>query len=224
MTIVKLRKHKLVPNRDAFIVERCRNKRVLHIGPCDWPYTQKRLDENNLLYEKIDKVCEKQVGIDIDREGANFLNQSQSYPNSHIKIIDMNELHEFCEEVDVIIFGETLEHLTNAGVALNSLRELMQRTEAELIISVPNAYYIRNFIYAFFGKEYQHPDHSLAFTYKTLKQLLGKLNIEVCESYFSHLPAIGMNLRGQIVFWVLYPFTTLSPMLASRLLFVCHLK
>ncbi len=209
----------LVPNRDKFILKKCNNKKVLHIGCTDWPYTKHRLDTDNLLYAKIDAVCSEQLGLDLDEDGAQLLNE-MDFSKSHIEIKDMNTMSDLDFAPEVIVFGETLEHLLNAGVAFDNLKQAMSE-DTELIISVPNAYYVRNFVYGLLGREYQHPDHSLAFTYKTLKQLTGKVGLTVSESYFSHLPPVGLNWKGKVAFWGLYPISRMSPMLASRLLFVC---
>lgn len=191
---------KFLKSRDEYIIDECKGKRVLHIGATDWPYTQEKLEQGNLLYSALDAVVASQIGIDLDEDSARVLNDL-NFKNSHIEIFDMNKLNDFHATVDVIIFGETIEHVVNPGTALENLKQVMGN-DTKLIITTPNAYALRNFINALKGKEHQHFDHSISFTYKTLTQLLGKCGFEVEDFIFTHLHdsenTSGLNWKGKI--------------------------
>lgn len=205
------------PNRDTYIINECRDKKVLHIGPTDWPYTQRKLNNGQLLYKKIDAVCAEQLGIDLDEEGANLLNSMPEFSRSSIVVQDFNKATEIDFSPEIIIFGETLEHLMNHEIAINTLKNCM-RSDTTLLISVPNAVYIGNFIYALLGAERQHPDHSVAWTYKTLTQFLRKVNLKIDEVKLTHLPVTGLNWKGKIMHSITYPFARIFPLLSPTLL------
>jgi len=52
----------------------------------------------------------------------------------------------------------------NLEIALTNLKKVMNENTL-LIISTPNAFYIQNFVHAFFGFEYMHEDHKVLFSY-----------------------------------------------------------
>lgn len=218
MLIKEVRRLNYIPLRDPYIVQRCEGKNVLHIGPTDWPYTEKKLKKNSLLYAKIDDVCKRQVGVDFDKEGADFLN-SKEYQRSSIIVADMNDGINIDFSPDVIVFGETMEHLMNQEVALSSLKKHMNK-ETDLIISVPNATYLMQFVYALWGTERQHPDHSAAFSYKVMQQLLAKNDLKIEEFLFTFLSARDndLNWKGRITHAITRPLASLFPLLSANLL------
>lgn len=129
------------------------------------------------MYVSIGAVAAEQLGVDMDKASVDFLNE-QHVPNSKMQVQDMNKLSDISFKSDVVVFGETLEHLMNLETAISNLKQTMT-DETKLLISVPNTFYFMNFVYAFFRREHQHPDHSVSFTYKTLVQLLGKNHLTV---------------------------------------------
>ena len=64
------------------------------------------------MYFRIGEVAAEQIGIDMSKEGSEFLN-GKHIPNSQIVVRDMNELQDLEFDPDIIVFGETLEHLMN---------------------------------------------------------------------------------------------------------------
>ena len=213
-----------VPKRDEYILDLCKGKKVLHIGASDWPYTEQQLERGNLLYARIGEVASRQLGLDFDREASEFLN-SKKIPNSEIIVADMNELQDLDFQPDVIVFGETMEHLMNLEVALSNMKRVMGDS-TKLIISVPNAFHFINFVYAFFRREHQHPDHSVAFTYKTLTQLLGKNKLTVVDFRFTFLNSSSrlqhLNWKGKIMYFVERVIVRISPLFAETLLVVAE--
>jgi len=210
--------------RDSYIIRYCTGKKVLHIGPTDWPYTERKIESDGLLYAKIDEVCAKQIGLDLDAEGVDYLNKLH-FKKSEIYVQDMNEDFDFDFTPEVIIFGETMEHLMNQEVALSSLKRVMG-DETDLIISVPNATYFMQFAYGLIGSEYQHPDHSAAFSYKVMRQLLGKNDLHIEEFLFTFISPSdnGYNWKGKIAFYISFPIAFLFPMFSSTLLVRARLK
>lgn len=211
---------KYIRNRDDYILKACKDKKVLHTGASDWPFTKEKFTDGSLLYSRLGDVVSEQLGIDLDKESTDFLN-NQYVPNSKIIIKDLNQAQELDFKPEVIIFGETLEHLMNLEVVLNNLKEVMNK-KTQLIISVPNSFYMSNFIYAAIGKESQHPDHSSAFTYKTLMTLMSKNNLEVADFYFTFLPNVfdfkRYNMVGKFKRSLKYLLVPIFPALSAGLL------
>ncbi len=206
--------------RDNYIIEKCTGKNVLHLGATDWPFTEEKLEKGTLLYAKIDVVAHKQLGIDLDEKGVNRLNNME-WKNSSLVVKDFNDVADIDFEPDVIVFGETLEHLMNLKVALDSVKRIMKE-ETELIISVPNATNMLSFILAFFGHEAQHPDHKVAFTYKTITQLVHYAGFRVkelkmtclIENYFK------LSWKGKIAYAFILPLSRIFPLFSGNILLV----
>lgn len=209
-----------IRKRDTHIVDLCKNKNVLHIGASDWPFTKERWERGDLLYIRIGEVSAEQLGIDLVKEGSDFLNE-KNVPNSRILVRDMNELQNLEFTPDIIVLGDTLEHLMNLETALTNLKKVMNE-KTILLISVPNALYFMNFMFALFRKEHQHPDHSVAFTYKTLTQLILKNDLNVQDFSFTFLEISSdksiMNFRGKIVYALVRFMANVSPVFSETLL------
>ena len=175
---------------------------------------------------RIGQVAVEQLGVDSAVDSSEFLNK-KCVPNSRILVRDMNELQDLSFTPDVIVFGDTLEHLMNLEVALASLKSVMHK-HTLLVISVPNAFYCMNFLLALFRREHQHPDHCVAFTYKTLMQLAGKNGLTVQDFGFTFLEISSdtslMNWRGKIMYAFVRLMTLISPVFSETLLLVATKK
>jgi hypothetical protein len=187
-------------SRNEIILKYCKWKKILHIGACDSPYTEQKYNWKlwPLLYREVDKVCESQIWIDLDKEKIDFLNSKKSeFKNSKVQFYDMNNLEDFYYKPDVIIFWEVIEHLMNLEIALTNLKKIMGKNTI-LIITTPNAYYywsIRNII---FRKELMHEDHKVYFSYWYLKNLLYFNWIEIEKWYFTFLDRYSGGRKGYI--------------------------
>jgi 2-polyprenyl-3-methyl-5-hydroxy-6-metoxy-1,4-benzoquinol methylase len=200
-------------NRDDYILKICRNKKVLHIGACDAPYTSQKLENNLLLHTKLSQVSKKLLGIDINKNAINFLHQ-QGYNN--IIYYNMDELGLLEFEAEVIVFGETIEHLTNLDSALENIKKIIN-DKCELLISTPNAFYIMNFFNSIRKKEVTHKDHKILFSYQTLKQLLESKSFKIIEAVYTFLNRENKGCKKRIFKRVISGF----PVLAETLLFRC---
>ena len=169
-----------------------------------------------MLYLRIGETASSQLGIDLAQVESDFLN-SKNVKNSKILVRDMNHLQELNFVPDVIIFGDTLVHLMNLETAISNLKKVMGK-ETALVITVPNALFFMNFVYALFKKEHQHPDHSVTFTFKTLTQLLAKNHLKVDDFYFTFLEISSdmklLNYKGKIMHILVRIMTKFSPVFA----------
>lgn len=155
-------------NRFDEILRRCAGKHVLHLGCADWPYTQRRIANHQLLHAEIAKVSRDLLGVDLSPEGLDMMRQLE--PSWKL------QLHDACtyrpkDEFDVIVASELIEHLDNPGDLLRGLAK-WATPQHELILTTPNAQSLKNAIRALFGREYNHPDHTVLFSTQTLSQLL----------------------------------------------------
>ena len=106
--------------RKDYILNRCRDKTVLHVGCVDEGNLAERLANGNLFHKQIEQVARNVVGIDISREGIKILKDA-----GFTNLIEM----DICREVpqgkfDIVVVPEVLEHLSNPGLALDILAQV----------------------------------------------------------------------------------------------------
>lgn len=232
----EITKKNYVQNREQFILNKCKGKKVLHLGCCDSPITEFKFEKETLLFQMIEKICAIQQGLDFDQDSINYLNNRG---HKNIAFFDLNKPGDIEFSPDVIIFGETLEHLMNLETALTSLKVLMNE-RTELIITVPNATMFERVIGNFRGYIHEHEDHKVSFTYKALKQLLLFNQLTVAGIFLTDQLNIGKdvveNLKESLLKTVfLWPLRTAKyilrkslvlffPLFAECLIVICKIR
>jgi len=172
------------------LVEICQDKDVLHLGCTDAGLTKERLDKGLLLHDRLQRVAKSLWGLDIDKEGIEFL-QSRGFKNliqCDLQFLDIIRMPHF----DVVVCSEVLEHLSNPGIVLDNIRTL---DADKFIFTVPNGMKWRL-------QENAHPDHNWWSSPQTIRQLLGKHGfvVEYVDGYaFSRLDVLLGRADGLIV-------------------------
>lgn len=205
-----------VVDRDDYIVNACAGKLVLHLGCTDAPLTEPRFRQGQLLHMKILDVAARATGVDIDAATIGWLKE-QGVPDLHVG--DAESLELILAEIDympqVIVAGEILEHLSRPLDFLLSIQGVM-RGGAELIISVPNAFWFAGVLHVALGGEKVHPQHVAYYSYHTVAQLLSRALLEISDiapcGYGTM--AARLDLRGRVPHFVDATVRTLFPHLA----------
>jgi len=197
------------------------NKKVLHIGACDAPFTEEKLKWKHwpLLYKEIDKVCKEQLWIDLDKKSINLLNKQKMFTNSKTIFFDMNKLEELNYKADVIIFWEVIEHLMNIEIAISNIKKVMKK-DTILIISTPNAFYFWSFINSILWIEYLHDDHKILFSFWYLKNML-KYNWIKIEKWFFTTLDIDKKLKKFNFLWKMMKFLKIFRYNSDTILLIC---
>lgn len=194
------------------------------------PYTQFRLDDGTMLYTMIEEVASTQYGIDLSADGIEVL-RGRGYKN--LAVADAEQIaaqSPFGQvEFDVIVAGEIIEHLSNPGLFLESLKPLFYKPSAKLVLTTVNAYCAHRFFYSLLmGKESVHPDHVSYFSRKTLIRLLTMHGYEIED--FSFYP-IGrehdryINKGRTRLLWMVDRLAgRFNPMLADGVMVTCSIR
>ncbi|MBN1308006.1 MAG: hypothetical protein JXA18_08825 [Chitinispirillaceae bacterium] len=154
-----------------FLLEYCRNKKVAHFGFVDYPFTKESFRTDVFLHGQLKKVAALLIGLDINAEAVKFYAEQTGDVN--VRVADVYALEPHAgqlKECDVFLFGELLEHLDNAGKALQSVAAVMPDT-AVLVVTVPNALCLNVFGCALHDVELVHPDHVAWYSPNTLVAL-----------------------------------------------------
>lgn len=180
-------------NRKAYVVERCRGKKVLHVGCVDAGLTESRLASDKFLHTQIQAVASRVWGVDVDAEGLDVMRRHGIADLFHADGESLDSL-ELDDKPDLIVACEILEHLPNPGRFLDALKHY----QCEVLISVPNAYSFRAFRALSTGQELVHEDHNYYFSITSLSTMLRKHGFEVLERGVYYWPSedeLGQEIR-----------------------------
>jgi cyclopropane fatty-acyl-phospholipid synthase-like methyltransferase len=144
-------------DRRTYILDACRDRRVLHLGCVDHPFLHDRLTSGDLLHAAIDDVAAELWGIDLDRMGLETL-RAAGFTNLYEANIERLESVALTSRFDVIVAGEIVEHLTSPGAFLRQVPRLLA-PGGRLLVTVPSAQSIRLVANALSRLEVVHPDH-----------------------------------------------------------------
>ncbi len=174
-------------DRVSAIMEACRGKRVLHLGCTNSPYTAESIQEGSLLHSRIAEIAQSVHGFDNDTASLEMMRKA-GHESLHEADLENLEETGFSEEVDVIVAGEMIEHLSNPGRFLDGVKTMMG-PETILLITTINAYSaLRNLQYALRGRggvnEPVHPDHVAYYSYSTLRLLLDRSGFDIDDFMF----------------------------------------
>lgn len=201
------------------------NKNVLHIGCSDWPDTEEKIKKGNLLHQYLGDIITELYGIDIDEEGISMM-QKNGFRN--VFIGDIYNLHTnkklFDKKFDVLLIPEVIEHLTNPGLALNSIKTyiLKNNPKCEVIFTVPNYHNLwYNVLFVLKNKEGVHFDHKFYFSYRTFRTLIECYNFGVDDFYFVLYEKYPQTIKGRIFFKFL---SKISPSMVPYLYFRCRVN
>ena len=171
----------LYNGRQDFVIARCEGKRVLHIGCVDAGLLEERYRSGELMHQRLAEVASELHGTDVDRAGLAFMRDHGFQDLHYSDASTVGELPEISGKTwDVIVATELMEHLSNPGLFLDSVRTLMD-PETELIITVPNAFRVRTLLHLLRGVEYVHPDHNYWYSYHTITGLVAKHGLRPAE-------------------------------------------
>ena len=213
-------------DRAARILELCRGKRVLHLGCADDPFTETKLDDASLLHGLLDAVAAECYGVDQSARAVILL-QEHGYRNLVLgRAEEVAAQGRFGDKpFDIVLAGEVLEHVSDAGSFLLGLRPLLQNGTSRLVLSTPSAHCAYRFVYTMLtGRERVHPDHVGYYSPGTLHQLLGRCGYTIEElSYYSGREYLRNRGLERILWLVDRIAFKLRPELGDGLIVVCRL-
>lgn len=202
-------------------------QKVLHLGCTNYPYTKDAIQSDMLLHFELEKCASDIYGFDYDQEGLDILAEHGS---KNLYRADLERLEDvpLNETFDVIIAGEMIEHLNNAGLFLNGIKRFMNGG-SKLIITTTNAYCGFRFItYGLRGKggmnEPVHPDHIAYFSYSTLSLLLRRHGFYVEEFMFYDIGTEHRPHNSRIYNFINDVFVRIAPQWADGIIAICSLS
>jgi hypothetical protein len=198
-------------DRDAYILARCSDRDVIHLGACDTPLTFAKAEKGELLHQKLRGHCRNLIGYDIDAASVSLL--KEKFGIDDIVLRDLSEPFNRPElRGNLVICADIIEHVDNVGHLLSACNRMVPMDGA-ILLSTINALSLKQAIRGFFAREPVDPDHVAYYSFATLGVILDRFGfaMEACR-YFKY-PTVGM-LSGMI-FDMLY---ALAPQSADGIL------
>ena len=179
-------KEKNVRDRLSFLENLVKDKKVLHIGCCDHhELIRDKIAKDIWLHARLCCKTKRCLGIDINRDAVRYLHDQLQYKDIICADLIKDRIEEiFSEKWDYMILGELLEHLDNPLLFLSSIRNIYSKCVDKVVITVPNAFSIHNFIQASRHKELINSDHKYWFTPYTLAKIATLAGFQIEEFYF----------------------------------------
>jgi predicted TPR repeat methyltransferase len=170
-------------DRTEYILKQSENKRVLHVGCADYPVSEERIGNGNLLHVKITNVAKEVLGIDNSTKGIEILHKS-GFNNA--KVYDAENIEELGIRCELILAGDVLEHMNNPSGLLNGISSSLA-PDGEFLIALPNAC-SWNILRYIKGLEPTHFDHCYSFTVKNIVELCRRYGLLPVELAFTAQP------------------------------------
>lgn len=164
----------LMDYREGFLLPYIQGKKVLDLGVGDI--------RDRFLHRFISQHARSAIGVELDTERAKKLNDM----GYHI-IVGNAETIRLKDTFDVIVAGDLIEHVSNAGLLLANVARHLKK-KGLFIFNTPNAYSINMLIrYLFTPSQYhQFNEHSAAYTEDLLKVILSRQGYSIKKIiYFS---------------------------------------
>lgn len=157
-------------DRYRYILERCRNRRVLDLGAYDETDVDKPDARRRWLHAEIAAVASEVLGVDASEKLAGS-GGITTLCGTKIIFGAVEHLDDVVAvfQPDVIVAGELIEHTPNTLGWLSRLASVCP--DVRFVATTPNATSIVNTGLALARRENCHPDHLQVYSYRTLRTL-----------------------------------------------------
>jgi len=155
-----------VTDRVTLIVNIVKKKKIIHVGFCDHlPLIDFKIKKGIWFHKILSDSAEKCIGIDIDPGAIKYLSETYGFPGYCVDIMKDKLPEEIStEKWDNIIIGDVLEHLDQPIEFLRQVKLKFSGLCDSVLISVPNAFRLRNVLNTFRNREEINSDHRWWFS------------------------------------------------------------
>ena len=213
-------------DRDAYLLDLCRGKRVLHLACAAWPATEMWCNDGTLLHLRLLKSAERVAGFDWSEPGLATLEQHGVGDLHRVNLLEPDQVETAWNnlgfEPDIVLAGELLEHLDRAGLVLENCRRVMG-SECQMVITVPNAFSVRSLLHVLRGYEKVAPDHVSYYSFANIRELAQRNGFELSKTTWYRYSPVRTGV-DRVVDFCLAPALWMWPQLSEGLIAECHVS
>lgn len=161
--------------RDDYLLQISKNKKILHLGFVDHlPLIDEKIAKGNWLHKKLMDVSETCYGIDINKEGIQYIQDKYDYKDLFALDILTDTIPEVIlhTNFDYILIPDVIEHIGNPVDFLSAIRQRFKNNVANIVVTTPNATRYDNVINTFKNVECINTDHRFWFTPYTISKIV----------------------------------------------------
>lgn len=136
-----------VMTRLEFLLNRCKGKRVLHIGCCDHrPLIKEKVEHHIWLQGLLEEVADVCIGVDIAEDTIEYVRKEGFSNNVYYGDVTNVDIINKIPVIDYncVVMGEILEHVDDPVIFISQLKNTLLKlnfpSDGEIIIDVPNLY------------------------------------------------------------------------------------
>ena len=186
-------------NRDDFLLQVTKGKKVLHLGFVDHlPLIDEKIRQGKWLHKKLIDNTTLCYGIDINQEGIEYIQKEHHIDNLYTLDVILDTLPQALLDVkfDYLLIPDVIEHIGNPVAFLEVIREKFKQNTSKIILTTPNAFRWNNFLNVFKHRELINSDHRFWFTPYTLSKIVTDAGYKIDDlGYFEH----GRLSRRQVI-------------------------
>jgi hypothetical protein len=180
----KFGKSKFLGDKTKHIQSLSSGKIIVHLGCTDWPNQIEQISKQNLLHIKVLDVAERAIGVDVDIDGINHL--EQLFSDEDFLCGDISASSKIQQDLidydpDLLLIPDVLEHIENSRDFLVGIEKVLAKTGAVGIFTTPNAFALKTFIPVFFGLDFTHPDHCSIHNEFTIAHAMNDANLKIIK-------------------------------------------
>jgi SAM-dependent methyltransferase len=175
--------------RLPWLLAQCAGKRVLDVGCAGAGCFAQRSQCGTALHPCLVRVARNVLGVDVDAAALDMLRRAGCDQVIEADLTDaatavIAEIEKRMNACDVVLCGEVLEHVCNPGDLLAGVRQVARHFNAEVIVTVPNAFCFRAVLWVMAGVESVHPDHKCYYSWQTIQSLMQRSGFEIVRVLF----------------------------------------
>ncbi len=182
-------------NRIDFILQEVKNKKVLHVGFTDYPFTGERINNKSLLHLQLQNQAASLAGLDLEGKAIEEYTALTGDVNVFCgDIVKAYPAGAIAFDPDIILLAEVLEHLKDPHKAIDILYNTFN-SGTKILVTVPN-YTALDSISASLNKtESIHPHHYWYFSPYTLCKLFDDKRFVLEQMHFGMYYKFGKRLN-----------------------------
>lgn len=189
--------------RDDYLINIAQDKNILHLGFVDHiPLIDEKIINGSWLHEKLVSASNICYGIDINKEGIEYIKDKYKYDNLYaIDIVSDSIPTEIKEiEFDYIFIPDVIEHIGNPVKFLKTIHNIFKDNIKDIILTTPNAFRLNNFANTLRKIELINTDHRFWFSPYTLSKVVTDAGYNINGmGYFEHSKLSKIRILKNII-------------------------